>query len=276
MQFNIFKETSLSKHLVLTHGYSSLRARELACRALPGDIHIDGGLDDVSDDDSVFDLFDETERLRAQEKSINNFELDYLDDISNDLEVDNNVDAARTVVEKSVENYIDLVLNEVNMDNYLDKTGAEANGNEVINSGLENMLDETSDVEENVIHGEINDKNETEESVMENRNKDNNDKDDSEDYTIISDCESADEFGVDSFSSGGSINSDSLIDSDNAVTDGDGLVNGGDTATGSDGSVIGDDAEISCASSINGDGSFNTDDDGDMDSDSVINISSDD
>ena len=50
----------------------------------------------------------------------------------------------------------------------------------MINGGLENMLDETSDVEENVIHGEINDKNETEESVMENRNKDNNDKDDSE------------------------------------------------------------------------------------------------
>ena len=79
-----------------------------------------------------------------------------------------------------------------------------------------------------------------------------------------------------SFSSGGSINGDSLIDSDNAVTDGDGLVNGGDTATGSDGPVIGDDAEISCASLINGDGSFNSDDDGDMDSDNVINISSDD
>ena len=190
--------------------------------------------------------------------------------------MDNNVDAARTVVEESVENDIDFVLNEVNMDNYLDKTGAEANDNEVINDGLENVLDETSDVEENVIHGESNDKNETEESVIENRNKDNNDKDDSEDYAIISDCESADEFGLDSFSSGGSINGDSLIDSDNVVTDGDGLVNGGDTATGSDGSIIGDDAEISCASSINCDGSFNSDDDGDMDSDNVINISSDD
>ena len=118
------RRTSLSKHLVLTHGYSSLRPREFACRALRGDIHIDSDLGDVRDDDSVFDLFDEIERLQAQEKSINDFELDYVDDISNDLEVDNNVDAARTVVEESVENDIDFVLNEVNMDNYLDKTGA--------------------------------------------------------------------------------------------------------------------------------------------------------
>ena len=50
------------------------------CRASRGDIHADSDLEDISADDSVFDLYDDIERLRAQNKSIIDFELDYIDE----------------------------------------------------------------------------------------------------------------------------------------------------------------------------------------------------
>ena len=99
------RRTSLTKHIVLTHGYSSLRARKFACRAKRGDIHDDSDLEDIRADDSVFDVYDDIERLRAQDKSIIDFELDFLDDIrsGNDVEEGNNVGAGKNVIKEKVE-----------------------------------------------------------------------------------------------------------------------------------------------------------------------------
>ena len=59
----------------------------------------------------MFELYDDIERLRAQDKSIVDFELDYLDDIrlGNDAEEANNVSASKNVIEEKVENEPEMI-----------------------------------------------------------------------------------------------------------------------------------------------------------------------
>ena len=254
------RRTSLSKHLVLTHGYSSLRAREFACRASRGDIHADSDLEDISADDSVFDLYDDIERLRAQDKSIVDFELDYLDDIrlGYDAEEANNVSASETVIEEKVENEPEIckVLDDVKMRDNSVQTDDEINDH---HDGLENVhvSNVPSDAEQKITN---NDMEENEKSEMVNKE---NDDEMSADYAIISGCESDD-----GFSCGDSFNSDGV------ATNGEYSINSDDMAINSHGSVIGD-------ATTGGNGLVNVDDvsngsvNGDSDEDNFIDISSD-
>lgn len=92
----------LSKHLILTHGYTTLRAKEVACRAPRGDLQQEAYYEDISEDDSVFDLIGTINEIKSQPRfyeKIDDFELDYLDNIvlesankkvvNNDSEIEN-------------------------------------------------------------------------------------------------------------------------------------------------------------------------------------------
>ena len=72
----------LVKHLILKHRYTLLNARERACRAPRGDVHATTYYKDVGDYDTVCDIYDEIEWIWTHEKSVLDFKLDYLDDIS--------------------------------------------------------------------------------------------------------------------------------------------------------------------------------------------------
>ena len=54
----------------------------MACRAPRGDRVQQTYYEDISEDDSFFDLIDDMERLRSQDERIADFELDYLDNIT--------------------------------------------------------------------------------------------------------------------------------------------------------------------------------------------------
>ena len=69
------------KHLILNHGYTSLSARQVACTAPRGYIQVNTYYENESEDESVFDLIDEIDRIRENNEKIVDFELDYLDDI---------------------------------------------------------------------------------------------------------------------------------------------------------------------------------------------------
>ena len=75
------RRSYLSKHLVLNHGYTSLRAKETACRAPRGNIQKSAYYEDISEDDSVFDLYDEIDKIRTADETIKDFEVGYLDNI---------------------------------------------------------------------------------------------------------------------------------------------------------------------------------------------------
>lgn len=65
-----------------------MRARIVACRAPRVGIHVPTYYEDISKDDSIFDLYDEMENIPAQDESKVDFELDYLDDINLGIEGD--------------------------------------------------------------------------------------------------------------------------------------------------------------------------------------------
>ena len=56
----------MSKHLIINHGYTAIRGREMACRAPRGDNNQDTSqyYEDVSEDETVFDLIDDINRMR--------------------------------------------------------------------------------------------------------------------------------------------------------------------------------------------------------------------
>ena len=74
----------MSKHLIINHGYTAIRGREMACRAPRGDNNQDTSqyYEDVSEDDTVLDLIDDINRMRSFNERVINFELGYLDDIT--------------------------------------------------------------------------------------------------------------------------------------------------------------------------------------------------
>ena len=76
------RRSYLSKHIISIHGYTSLRGREMACRAPRGDRVQQTYYEDISEDDSVFDLIDDMERLRSQDERTADFELNHLDNIT--------------------------------------------------------------------------------------------------------------------------------------------------------------------------------------------------
>ena len=59
-----------------------MNAKEMACRASRCDIHATAYYEDVSDDDTIFNIYDEIEWVLTHEESVLDFELDYLDEIS--------------------------------------------------------------------------------------------------------------------------------------------------------------------------------------------------
>ena len=72
----------------INYGYKSMNAKEMTCRAPRGDIHATACYEDVSDDDTVFDIYDEIEWIQIHEESVLDFELDYLDEISIEHHID--------------------------------------------------------------------------------------------------------------------------------------------------------------------------------------------
>ena len=60
------RRSYLSKHLIFNHGYTSFRGREMACRAPRSNLSQTSYYEDISEDESIFDLIDETERLRSK------------------------------------------------------------------------------------------------------------------------------------------------------------------------------------------------------------------
>ena len=249
-----------------------------ACRGSRGDIHADSDLEDISADDSVFDLYDDIERLRAQNKSIIDFELDYLDDIrlGNDAEEANNVSASKTVIEEKVENEPEIykVLDDIKMRDNSVQTDDDETNDHVNDDGLENVhvSDVASDAEQKITDNEFTNMKENEQSEMVNKE---NDDEMRADYAIISGCESDDGFNC-----GDSINSDGVVTNGEysinggAAINSDWSINSDDMAINSDGLVIGD-------ATTGGNGLVNVDDvsngsvNGGSDEDNFINISSD-
>ena len=77
------RRTSLSRHLVRKHGYTGLRAREFAVRAVArSNINHENvaQYEDISDDDTVFDLINEIEIIRTYDEKIVDFDIEYLKD----------------------------------------------------------------------------------------------------------------------------------------------------------------------------------------------------
>ena len=68
--------------MISRHGYSSLRGRELACTAPRGDRVRPTYYEDISEDESVFELIDDMQRIRSHDETIADFELGYFDDIT--------------------------------------------------------------------------------------------------------------------------------------------------------------------------------------------------
>ena len=54
----------------------------MACRAPRSNLSQASYYKDISEDESIFDLIDEPERLRSQDETIVDFELNYLDNIT--------------------------------------------------------------------------------------------------------------------------------------------------------------------------------------------------
>ena len=79
----------LSRHLVWTHGYSRSDAREAALTAPRGDRpNQHGGLEDISDDDTILDLLaerDETVNVQDYIDKVDGFDTDLLANDVNDI-----------------------------------------------------------------------------------------------------------------------------------------------------------------------------------------------
>ena len=59
------RRSYLSKHLISSHGYSSLRGRELACTAPRWDKVKQTYYEDISEDESVFELICDIEGYKV-------------------------------------------------------------------------------------------------------------------------------------------------------------------------------------------------------------------
>ena len=77
------RRSYLSKHQILSHGYNAFRAREIAVIAQRGDTHKSGYYENISEDDSVFDLIDEIDQIKTNNEQIVDFEFEmgYLDNV---------------------------------------------------------------------------------------------------------------------------------------------------------------------------------------------------
>ena len=78
--FQFTRRTSLSRHLVRKHGKTGLRAREFALRAVLSSISRHTNVaqyEDISNDDTVFDLINEIEINRRYGKKIVDFDVEY-------------------------------------------------------------------------------------------------------------------------------------------------------------------------------------------------------
>ena len=80
------RRCTLSHHLSTIHGYTPLRAREFALRAIRGDVNVNSYYEDISDDDSVFDIINDIQEIRNiggdsdMPQGLIDFHLDYHQD----------------------------------------------------------------------------------------------------------------------------------------------------------------------------------------------------
>ena len=58
------RRTTLAYHLRTIHGYTQIRAGEFSLRALRGDVQITSYYENISDDDSVFDVINDIQEMR--------------------------------------------------------------------------------------------------------------------------------------------------------------------------------------------------------------------
>ena len=58
------RRTTLAYHLRTIHGYTQLRAGEFSLRALRGDVQVNSYYENISDDDSVFDVINDIQEMR--------------------------------------------------------------------------------------------------------------------------------------------------------------------------------------------------------------------
>ena len=80
------RRCTLLHHLSTIHGYTPLRAREFALRAICGDVNVNSYYEDISDDDSVFDIINDIQEIRNigvdsdMPQGLIDFHLDYHQD----------------------------------------------------------------------------------------------------------------------------------------------------------------------------------------------------
>ena len=58
------RRTTLAYHLRTIHGYTQIRAGEFSLRALRGDVQVNSYYENISDDDSVFDVINDIQEMR--------------------------------------------------------------------------------------------------------------------------------------------------------------------------------------------------------------------
>ena len=155
----INRRSCLSHYLFPVHGYTPLRAREFALRARRGDVRDESYYEDISDDDTVFDIINEIEEIReirGADESLMGFDLDYLDDISLGTDEERkccSVENSTVVTGDNVENEVvkddDVKTNSINLDDDMNSEGL---------MGVDKT--ETSEVVtnyEDIINSEVND-----------------------------------------------------------------------------------------------------------------------
>ena len=161
------RRSSLSHHLFTVHGYTSLGAREFALRALRGDVHDESYYEDISDDDTVFDLINEIEEIReirGADESVMDFDLDYLDDISLGIGEERKCDSvenSEVVTGDNAENGVvkddEVRTNSINLDDDMnseglmgddktEKTEVVTNDENIINSEVNDSVDAVGNI----------------------------------------------------------------------------------------------------------------------------------
>lgn len=159
------RRNTLSHHLFTIHGYTPLRAREFALRAPRGDIRVGGYYEDISDDDSVFDIINDIDKIRnvrdanELQQSIMDFDLDYYqdditlgnecegkDDSVADVMADNNVEIATVNDDEGRKNSVimddDVNSNGPIVDDQIENSELMTNDEASMNNGVVDSVDE--------------------------------------------------------------------------------------------------------------------------------------
>ena len=129
----ITRRSSLSHYLFTVPSYTPLRAREFALRARRGDVRDESYYEDISDDDTVFDLINEIEvirEIRGADESLMGFDLDYLEYLSLGNEEERKCDSAENntvVTGDNVENEVvkddEVKTNSINLEDGMNSEG---------------------------------------------------------------------------------------------------------------------------------------------------------